>query len=157
PRKCHLLTRVGVARHSPWRGPGAPMTWRQVVAGVFACDRVGIFHTPGAEQVRAMKRRPGQAGFTLVAMLVTVSVACALLTSAVPDMQQMMLRRQLEGAASEMYNNLLMARSQAVEKNRSAFVSFRGGGTDWIYGLDDVDDCNPAVGGSCTVNDAERV
>jgi hypothetical protein len=71
-------------------------------------------------------------------------------------MQSMLLKRQLEGAAGEVYSNLLLMRSQALEKNRSAFVSFNGGGTSWTYGLDDQAGCNPAVNGDCTVNSTER-
>jgi len=96
-------------------------------------------------------------GFTLVEMMITVSIATILTVMAVPNMQSMMQRRQLEGAASELYGNLLLMRSQAIEKNRTVYVSFAGSGTNWRYGLDDVAACSPGTTDDCVVNGAERV
>src|ERR1041384_3858506 len=107
-------------------------------------------------QPTSMPRRQIR-GFTLIEMMVTVSVATILTVVAVPNMQSMIQRRQLEGAAGEMYSNLLLMRSQAIEKNRSVFVNFTGSGTGWTYGLDDVASCSPTTTGDCTVNSAERV
>lgn len=98
-----------------------------------------------------------QRGFTLLEMMATVSVASIALTIAIPAMQQTFLRRQLEGAASEVYNNLLLMRSQAINKNRNAYVNFTGSGTDWRYGLDDSASCDPAASGDCAVSGSERV
>ena len=102
-------------------------------------------------------RRAKTGGFTLIELMVTLSVATILTVVAVPGMQQVLQRRQLEGAASEMYSNLLMARSQAIEKNRNAFVNFNGSGATWSYGLDDSASCDPTVSGDCTINSTERV
>ena len=99
-------------------------------------------------------------GFTLVEMMITISVATILTVVAVPNMQSMVKRRQLEGAATEVYANLLLMRSQAIEKNRSTYVAFSGSGTAWTYGLSDRTDqvgCTPATPNSCLVNAAERV
>ena len=103
------------------------------------------------------KARWRLSGFTLIEMMVTLSVATILTVVAVPNMQSMLQRRQLEGAAGEVYANLLLARSQAIEKNQSAFVSFSGSGTGWAYGLDDDSSCNPTLSSDCTVNGAARV
>jgi len=91
-------------------------------------------------------------GFTLVEMMVTVSVATILTVVAVPNMQGMMQRRQLEGAAGEVYANLLLMRSQAIEKNRTVFVNFGGSGLNWLYGLDDRTACAPSTAGDCKLN-----
>lgn len=96
-------------------------------------------------------------GFTFIELMVALSVTTILAVVAVPNLQQVLQRRQLEGAAGEMYSNLLMARSQAIEKNRNAFVDFSGSGASWSYGLDDSAVCDPAVSGDCTINSAERV
>lgn len=105
---------------------------------------------------RRRNSRP-QRGFTLIELMVTLSVASVLAVVAVPGMQQMLQRRQLEGAAGEITSNLLMARSQAIAKNRNAFVSFSGSGASWSYGVDDAASCDPGVSNDCTVNSAERV
>jgi type IV fimbrial biogenesis protein FimT len=104
-----------------------------------------------------METRKSHGGFTLVEMMVTVTVASVLAMVAVPNMQPMMQKRQLEGAASEVYNNLLLLRSQAVEKNRRAFVNFNESGTAWTYGLNEGASCTPTVSGTCVLNGTERV
>ncbi len=96
-------------------------------------------------------------GFTLIEMMISVSVVTILTMVAVPNMQSMMQRRQLEGAAGEIYANLLLLRSQAIEKNHSVFVNFTGTGTGWTYGLDDVASCNPATTSDCQMNQSNRV
>jgi type IV fimbrial biogenesis protein FimT len=96
-------------------------------------------------------------GFTLLELVVSMSLACILLMIAVPSMQQLLLRRQLEGAASEMYDNLLVARSQAIEKNTNAFLSFTVNGTGWLYGIDETAACDPATAGACQVNGSSRI
>jgi type IV fimbrial biogenesis protein FimT len=104
-----------------------------------------------------MRMRRRTLGFTLIEMMVTVSVATILTVVAVPNMQSMMLRRQLEGAAGEIYSNLLLMRSQAIEKNRTVYVNFSGSGTTWTYGLDDVASCSPATANDCQINQGTRV
>ena len=104
--------------------------------------------------MRAFRRHRG---FTLVEMMVAVSVVTLLTVTGVPNMMNMMQRRQLEGAAGEVYNNLLLMRSQAIEKNHSAFVSFNGSGLNWSYGLSESASCDPTTSGNCAINGGERV
>lgn len=100
---------------------------------------------------------PRARGFTVIELMVTVAVTGVLAGMAAPSMLETIQRRQLEGAVSQMYDNFLMARSQAIEKNRPAFVSFAGTDEEWSYGLDDSAACNPLVSGDCLLSGSERV
>src|SRR5690348_8444591 len=98
----------------------------------FACScRLGRPSAPAAFGCRKSDRlvRPYGAGFTLVELMVTLSVAAIFAGLAVPAMEQSLQRRQIEGAAREVFGNLMMVRSQAIEKNRNSYISFSGSGT----------------------------
>ncbi len=59
-----------------------------------------------------------QRGFTMAELLVTVAVVAILLSIAAPSFGKMLSKRRLEGAATELFNDLQYARSQAVADNR---------------------------------------
>jgi type IV fimbrial biogenesis protein FimT len=79
-------------------------------------------------------RRHAQAGISLVETCVTMSIACALLGTVLPSFDGTVTRRQLEGTASELMNDIAYVRSEAVSRNRPVRISFHN-----------------VAGGSCTV------
>lgn len=71
-------------------------------------------------------------GFTLVELLVTVTVLALLAAVAVPSFQNLIRENQLTATANDLVASLLMARSEAVRRESEARVSANGG--DWSTG-----------------------
>src|SRR5690348_9314619 len=64
-------------------------------------------------------------GFTLVEMLVTLSVLGVLLTLAAPSFRQLILNQGIKSASYDLFSALQYARSEAVKRNGS--ISLRAG------------------------------
>lgn len=71
-------------------------------------------------------------GFTLVELLVTISIAAILLTLAVPSFSTLILNQQVRVAAGDMQTTLFYARSEAIK--RAADVSVVPTGGNWKNG-----------------------
>ena len=67
-----------------------------------------------------MKRRANIRGFTLIELMVTVSLAAVLMVLAVPSMQEMLATQRVRGAASELLITAQETRSAALKFNRRA-------------------------------------
>lgn len=77
-------------------------------------------------------------GFTLIEMIVTVSVLAILLTVAVPSFKDTVDKRRLVGAAEQFYGDLQAARFEAIKLNKTVEVFFKNSGaTNWCYGMSD--------------------
>ena len=59
-------------------------------------------------------------GFTLLELLVTLTIAALLLTAGVPSLQQFTQRQHMKAAVGSLHNDLLLARSEAVVRNLEA-------------------------------------
>jgi len=78
-------------------------------------------------------------GFTLVEMLITLSVIGVLLAIAVPSFRQMMLSHGIRTASFDLFSSLEYARSEAIKRN--ALVSVKPDST-WSTGWKVVDSSN---------------
>lgn len=56
-------------------------------------------------------------GFTVIELMVTVSIAAVLLVTAVPSLRQFTLQQRMKAAISNLQNDLMMGRSEAVHLN----------------------------------------
>jgi prepilin-type N-terminal cleavage/methylation domain-containing protein len=81
-------------------------------------------------------------GFTLLELMITVTVSAILLSLALPGFTTFMDRYRLEGAVQELYSDLQFARSESVKRNQSVQISFTTGAS-WSYTL-------ASLGGVCT-------
>jgi type IV fimbrial biogenesis protein FimT len=79
-------------------------------------------------------------GFTVLELLVTLTIAAILLTAGVPSLQQFTHRQHMKAAVGSLHNDLLLARSEAVFRNLEV-VACPGepaagctGGIDWSRG-----------------------
>lgn len=63
-------------------------------------------------------------GFTLVELLITVSIGAILMALAVPSMQGFIARKRLEGAASELVTDLRYMRAAQLERGRPVRIRF---------------------------------
>lgn len=64
------------------------------------------------------KPRAFDRGFTLVELMVTIAILSILLAIAVPDFRQMLASEKVRSANSDLFSALLMARSEAIKRNR---------------------------------------
>jgi len=92
-------------------------------------------------------------GFTLMELLVTISVVAIIVSLAVPSFIDTIERRHLEGAASSIHLGLQRAKSEAVKKNEPVTFDITTG-VNWCYGLVDDSD-NDGLANSCNCANAD--
>jgi type IV fimbrial biogenesis protein FimT len=83
-----------------------------------------------------MDRHPMR-GFTLVELMVTLSVMGILLAVAVPSFGDMLGRRRLEGALNELRIDLQFTRSEALRRNRMVTLAVNAAGTHYTISYPD--------------------
>lgn len=85
--------------------------------------------------------RMKQNGFTLIELIITVTVLGILLAIAAPNMFSVVESRKLKGAGENVMADLQFAKAETIKRNTPVIISFVNG-TDWCYGM--------AVNASCT-------
>lgn len=95
-----------------------------------------------------MLNRHGNQGFSLIEILVTLTVIAALVTIAVPSLISYTQKNRLIGVTQQLYDSLQFARSQAVKTNSTIYVSFTTG-SNWCYGINSGTSCSCTVANSC--------
>lgn len=78
------------------------------------------------EAPTAAPARAGSCGFTLISQLAALAVVGILLAVAVPAYRHIMPRVRLQGAARQVFSDLLFARMKAVRENSRQRVVFLG-------------------------------
>ncbi len=98
------------------------------------------------------------AGFTMLELIVVIAVLSILVTMAVPTFKGLMDKSRLKGAAELFYSNLQLAKSEAVLRNRTIFISVNKG-ANWCLGMSDRNsDCNCSTApAKCTINGNQRM
>ena len=72
------------------------------------------------------------AGFSLIELIVAVSIAAVLLSIGVPSFGNLIATNRVKAASSNLHLSLLKARSEAVKRNTS--VTMEPIGADWEGG-----------------------
>lgn len=67
------------------------------------------------------------AGFTLIEMMVTITIVAILAAAAVPSFQQLIANQRIKTASFDLFSALNYARSEAIKRNAS--VTLRAGAT----------------------------
>lgn len=77
-------------------------------------------------------------GFTLLELLITLTIIAILVTIAVPSFADMQTKLRILGAANSLTSDLHLARMEAIKRNQTIFIVFKNTeSANWCYGLDD--------------------
>lgn len=92
-------------------------------------------------------------GFTLIELMVTITITSALVAVAAPNMTEMFAKHQIKNAADRLYADINWARSTAISSNQKIAMSFRTSGSNWCYGFK----YNSTSACDCTTSACEKV
>lgn len=95
-------------------------------------------------------RRAGQGGFTIIEVMTVVAIVAFLAAVAIPSLTQTIKNSKLRGTASDMFGDLLTARSEAVKRNCPVDVIPLTAG-DWSTGWKVVPENTCTSGGGTIV------
>jgi type IV fimbrial biogenesis protein FimT len=90
-----------------------------------------MFNTPSPAPMRAanLAKNPLLTqGFTLVEMMVTISILSIMLAVAVPSFTEFIANQRVRATASDLHSALLLARSEAIKRNTNMTLSPKGKG-----------------------------
>ena len=73
-----------------------------------------------------------RSGFTIIELMIVVAVVAVFVTLAVPSMRDMVLATQVRASASDLYQSVILARSEAIK--RAANVDVVPNSGDWAQG-----------------------
>ncbi len=87
-------------------------------------------------------------GFTLIELMVALSIVIILTLIAIPSLRSMVENHRIASAADNLYFFLQNARSEAVKRNAHVYVSFIASDA-WCYGMNAGSACTCSTPGSC--------
>jgi type IV fimbrial biogenesis protein FimT len=82
--------------------------------------------------MRASRHHPAQRGFSLIELMVVVTVTAVMLGIGVPAFKQFTATQRVKSAAVDLATTLLQARSEAIKRNVAVTIAHNTGG--WAYG-----------------------
>lgn len=89
-------------------------------------------------------------GITLIELLVMLAVILISTLLAIPSFTSIIQHYRITTAADELYAALQLARTEAVKRNTSVYISLTTGDT-WCYGINTGSTCSCSTAGSCNL------
>lgn len=86
-----------------------------------------------------------QQGFTLVELMVTLSVVAIIAVMAAPSFNTFFDKRRVIDAAEDLYLNMQKARSEAITRNTDIYMRFHQSAGGWQYAISQELDCNLTI------------
>lgn len=98
-------------------------------------------------------------GFTLVELMVTISIAGILLAIAAPSFNHFFDKYRVKRAADTFSSFLINAKSEAIKRNKSVSTVITGSGGTWCAGMTEnaTCDCSPSSSSACQIDGVDRV
>ena len=81
-------------------------------------------------------------GFTLVELMVTITIAAILLTIGVPSLTSFFDRQKVIAAAEEAYSAMQLAKGEALSRSQNIYINVEDGINTWSYGFSTSDECD---------------
>ncbi|OGT34743.1 MAG: hypothetical protein A2W28_04270 [Gammaproteobacteria bacterium RBG_16_51_14] len=106
---------------------------KQLLSAISTVKRKIVQVFPGRDGFRRAFRLPGQAGFTIIELMMTLAVAGILAAMAAPSMRNTLLNQRVKTAASDAHISFLLARSEAIKRSVDIEVERN---TSWSNGWD---------------------
>lgn len=97
-----------------------------------------------------MKRNIHTQGFSFIELMVAIMVLGILVVVAVPSFVNFLQVNRVTVAAQELFYNLNNARSEAIKRNNTIYVSFVTG-SSWCYGINVGSACTCTTASSCNL------
>lgn len=87
------------------------------------------------------------AGFTVIELMITISILSILTAVALPNLNTFFEKRRLIAASEAMYAHLQLARSYAIATSADIYVDFEiDGGENWQATISQFSGCDPDAG-----------
>lgn len=87
-------------------------------------------------------------GMTMIEFMVILAIIVILSLTAYPSLVSLVQRYRISGETETLFSTLQYARTEAVKRNTTIYVSFTTGDS-WCYGVNAGAACNCATSGSC--------
>ena len=94
-------------------------------------------------------KKKSLSGFTLTEMLITLAVILIIALVSIPSITTTIQIHRLEAVAENLYENLQLARIQAIQQNTTMYVTFTTGDS-WCYGINSGSSCICSNSSSCS-------
>jgi prepilin-type N-terminal cleavage/methylation domain-containing protein len=95
-------------------------------------------------------------GFTIVELMIVIAIIAVAVALAVPSFRDLIERKAVSGAAEAAYEEIQLARAEALKRSKAILVDFNVNGTSWAIGVNDkMGGCNAedtSGTGLCTVD-----
>lgn len=89
-------------------------------------------------------------GITLLELMVVLAITVILTVMAVPNFLTLIQNHRVIGTTENLYYVLQYARSEAIKRNATVYVSFQTGDT-WCYGLNTGSSCDCSAANACNL------
>lgn len=91
-----------------------------------------------------------QKGFSLIELLIVIALVGIIAIVSVPSYVSYLQTNRLKNATQLLYQTLYFARTEAIKRNATVYVSFQTG-SSWCYGSNPNAVCSCNVANSCTI------
>lgn len=88
-------------------------------------------------------RQKNNAGVTLIELVVVISIITILAAIGIPQYGRFIARSKVRQVATDMLQNIRLARTMAIKEQRPYVINFNGGANSYSIGFDTNDDGTP--------------
>ncbi|MFZ2737078.1 MAG: GspH/FimT family pseudopilin [Burkholderiaceae bacterium] len=108
---------------------------------------------------RTSQPHSNELGFTLVELLVVISITAVLMAIAIPAFSSILSSSRLRGVADGLMADLRFAMTESTKRGSDLWVSFQNepDGSNWCYGLSLNNSCDCRTANDCVIDGIEKV